>query len=168
MSRETVPAGLRGRLYRVARPGRSLGPDAFVNDAVVREWVKGIARKLTSDGSLPPGETVDYVCLLGRKGGGRREIADFYNARGPQDGDDLITSSKPVWESYLNELADGELKFVVHHIPTVDGVVLQPEQLRELCPMLVDLLGQGRTVLLGCSSASGRTGDVLKEFAAPH
>jgi hypothetical protein len=167
MSRETLPAGLRGRLYRVARPGRSLGPDASVNDAVVREWVKGIACNLTSDGSLPAGETVDYVCLLGWKGGGRREIADFYNARGPQDGDDLITSSKPAWESYLNELADGELKFVVHHVPTVDGVVLQPEKLRELCQMLSDLLGQGRTVLLGCSSASGRTGEVLRAFSAP-
>jgi hypothetical protein len=137
-----------------------------VNDAVVREWVKGIALKLRSDGSLPAGETVDYVCLLGRKRGGRREIADFYNARGPQDGDDLITCSKPAWETYLNKLADGELKFVVHHVPTVDGVVLQPEQLREPCQMLSDLLGQGRTVLLGCSLASGRTGDVLKEFAA--
>jgi protein-tyrosine-phosphatase len=167
MSPETVPAGLRGRLYRVARPGRSLGPDASVSDAVVREWVKGIARQLTSDRSLPSGETVDYVCLLGRKGEGRREIADFYNARGPQDGDDLITSSKPAWESYLNELADGELKFVVHHFPTVDGVVLHPEQLHEIRQMLSDLLAQGRTVLLGCSSATGRTGGVLREFAAP-
>jgi hypothetical protein len=164
---ETVPAGLRGKLYRVARPGRSLGCEASVGDALVREWVKGIVRQLTSDGSLVAGETIDYVCLLGQKGGGRREIADFYDARGPRDGDDPITSSKPTWESYLNELGDGEVKFALHHFDTVDGDDLRPEQLREIRQRLTDLLAQGRTVLVGCSSATGRTGQVLKGFGAP-
>lgn len=165
LSLEKVPVGLTGTLYRVARPGRSLGPDARANDAVVREWVKGVAHRLTSDGSLLVGGTIDYVCLLGRKGSGRREIADFYNARGPQDGDDVITASRPTWERYLNDLADGEVKFVVHHVPTADGVSLQPLQLREIRQILSDLLAQGRTVLIGCSSAIGRTGDVLRAFA---
>jgi hypothetical protein len=167
ISCETVPAGLRGKLYRVSRPGRSLGSDASVSDAVVREWVKGIASRLMRDESLPAGETIDYVCLLGRKPGGRREIADFYNARGPQDGNDPITRSKPTWESYLNELADGKVKFVVHHFPTVDHDDLNQEQLREICQLLFDLLAQGKTVLVGCSAAMGRTGDVLRRFAGP-
>jgi len=162
MSRESVPVGLPGKLYRVARPGRSLGSDASVSDAVVREWVQGISRRLTSDGSLPAHKTIHYVCLLGRKRGGRREIADFYNARGPEDGDDPITSSKPTWESYLNELAAGDVTFVLHHVQTIDHVDLQPEQLREIRQTLCDLLGRGRTVLIGCSAAMGRTGDVLK------
>lgn len=167
LSLERVPDGLPGTLYRVARPGRSLGPDARVSDAVVREWVKGVAHRLTSDGALLFGGTIDYVCLLGWKGGGRREIADFYNARGPQDGDDLITTSRPTWEGYLNELADGEVKFVVHHIPTADGVGLQALQLREIRQILSDLLARGKIVLIGCSSAIGRTGDVLSAFARP-
>lgn len=167
LSLETVSANLPGKLYRVARPGRSLGPDAPVSDAVVREWVKGIARRLTGDGSLLVGETIDYVCLLGRKDRGRREIADFYNARGPKDGDDLITSSKPSWESYLNELGDGSVRFVVHHFPTVDGVGLEPAQLRQIQQLISNLLAQGRTILVGCSSAIGRTGAVLRGFTCP-
>jgi hypothetical protein len=167
MSREILPAGLRGNLYRVARPGRSLGSSAFVSDAVVRDWAKGIARQLSGDGSLRAGETIDYVCLLGRKHGGRREIADFYDARGPKDGEDLITNAKPAWETYLNKLADPELKFVVHHFPTVDGADLPPEQLRQIRHMLSHLLAQGRTVLVGCSAAIGRTGEVLRGFAVP-
>jgi hypothetical protein len=166
LSLEKVPAGLPGTLYRVARPGRSLGPDERASDAVVREWVKGVAHRLMSDGSLLVGGTIEYVCLLGRKkDSGHREIADFYNARGPQDGDDL--ASRPTWERYLNDLADGEVKFVVHHVPTVDRVDLQPLQLREICQILSDLLAQGKTVLVGCSSAIGRTGDVLRAFAPP-
>jgi hypothetical protein len=167
LSLEKVPAGLPGTLYRVARPGRSLGPDAWASDAVVCEWVKGVAHRLMSAGSLLVGGTIDYVCLLGWKRSGRREIADFYNARGPQDGDDLITTLRPTWERYLNELADGEVKFVVHHVPTVDGAGLQPPQVREIRQILSDLLAQGKTVLVGCSSAIGRTGDVLRAFAPP-
>jgi hypothetical protein len=117
MTREIIPVGLPGKLYRVARPGRSVGSDASVSDAVAGEWVAGIARRLASDGSLPADKTVLYVCLLGRKRGGRREIADFYNARGPEDGDDVVPTSKPTWESYLNELA-ADVTFVLHHGPT--------------------------------------------------
>lgn len=165
LSSEKVPAGLPGKLYRVARPGRSLGPDARVRDDVVREWIEGVAHRLTSDGALLAGGTIDYVCLLGRKDSGRREIADFYNARGPQDGDDLITTSSPTWERYLNDLAGGQVRFVLHHVPTVDGVDLQPLQLREIRQLLSSLLTQGKTVLVGCSSAMGRTGEVLRGFA---
>jgi hypothetical protein len=138
-----------------------------VSDAVVREWVQGITRRLTSDGSLPAHKTIHYVCLLGRKRGGRREIADFYNARGPEDGDDPITSSKPTWESYLNELAAGDVTFELHHVPTMDHVALQRERLGEIRQTLCDLLARGSTVLVGCSAAMGRTGDVLRELAAP-
>jgi hypothetical protein len=138
-----------------------------VSDAVVREWVKEIARCLTNDGAHRSGETVHYVCLLGHKRGQRREIADFYNARGPQDGDDPLTSLKPTWERYLNDLADGKMTFVVHHVPTIDHVPLRPEQLREIRQILSDLLAQGRTVLVGCSAATGRTGEALRGFADP-
>ena len=155
------------RIVLVDRERDHVFAPSLLKDAVVREWVKGIARRLTSDGSLPADKTIHYVCLLGRKRGGRREIADFYNARGPEDGDDLITSSKPTWESYLNELAAREVTFVLHHVPTIDHVDLLPEQLGEIRQTLSDLLARGRTALVGCSAAMGRTGDVLREFAVP-
>jgi hypothetical protein len=72
LSLEKVPAGLSGTLYRVARPGRSLGSDARASDAIVRQWVNGVAHRLTSDGSLLVGGTIDYVCLLGWKGSAAR------------------------------------------------------------------------------------------------
>ena len=84
---------------------------------------------------------------------------------GQQDGDNLVTSSTPTWESY-HELAAGELMLVVHHVPTVDHVNLPPEQLREIRQTLSDLLTRGRIVLVGCSAAMGRTRDVLRGFAA--
>src|SRR5437016_1136508 len=97
--------GVAGRLYRVSRPGRSLGSDVFVPDEVVAGWIEGVAYRLEADRALETSGVVDYVCLLGRKRDGRREIADFYNARGPDDGDDAEKLRKLLWEPYLNRFS---------------------------------------------------------------
>ena len=105
---------LADNLYRVSRPGRSLGSKALVPDEVVRRWVNGVADQLENNVPLAKGRNVHYVCLLGWKADGKREIADFYNARGPQDGDDPETLRKPLWQAFLNAVAQGRLVFEVY------------------------------------------------------
>ena len=159
---QRVTHPLPGHLYRVSRPGRSLGSEVQVPGTAVREWIDGVAATLDEDGY---GTEIAYVCLLGRKRDGRREIADFYDARGPNDGDDRPTLAKPVWQEYLNRLAAGRLLFSVEHYPSVDQVDLPARLVDEVAARLRTLLLGGRTVLVGCSSAVGRTGQILHRFA---
>lgn len=64
---EKTPSGSPGTVYRVARPGRSLGPDARVGDAVVRQWVRrGDSRGRRSP--LPWGRA--RSCILGNSSDG--------------------------------------------------------------------------------------------------
>ena len=148
-----------GRLYRVSRPGRSLGSGARVSEEVVERWVRGIAERL--DAVLGEDRAVDYVCLLGRKPHGKREIADFYDARGPWDGDAPGTLRKPPWEAFLNSVARGRLIFRVRHFPSIDGTELPVGYPEEAAGHILGLLRGGRPVLVGCSAGCTRTGAVL-------
>src|SRR5207249_6134730 len=94
---ERVPD--RKRLYRVSRPGRSRGSKGIVPDDGVRQWIVAVADQLNGNRTIGESRRVDYVCLLGFKPDARREIADFYDARGPGDGDDAATRRKPSWEA---------------------------------------------------------------------
>jgi hypothetical protein len=160
------PGATSGRFFATARPGRSLGADALVTDEVVQEWVEGVAVRLVEAAALPADRRITYICLLGWKPseGGRprrREIADYYAARQPADGDDTATLAKPTFEDYLNGLAGGRLWFTVKHVPTVDHEpVFQADRevaIRAAC----SALKRGGTVLVGCSYAQGRTGEIF-------
>jgi protein-tyrosine phosphatase len=52
----------------------------------------------------------------------------------------------------------------VHHFPTTDHVEVSDEQANAICARLDDLVTKGRIVLVGCSAAEGRTGDVLRRW----
>ena len=62
--------------YTCARPGRSLGPDAQVDDETVSTWVKGL-----------PSPSTAIISLLGRKGN-TRGVSEFtfYSFCGGTDG----------------------------------------------------------------------------------
>jgi hypothetical protein len=162
-----LPPGVtRGQLFATARPGRSLGADAPVTDEVVQAWVEGVAAHLTQADALPADRPITYVCLLGWKPseGGRprrREIADYYAARQPADGDDPATLVKPTFEEYLNRLAGGRLRLTVKHVPTVDHEPVPPAARKEAMRLACSALQTRGTVLVGCSSAQGRTGEIF-------
>ena len=152
---------LADNLYRVSRPGRSLGSKALVPDEVVRRWVNGVADQLENNVPLAKGRNVHYVCLLGWKADGKREIADFYNARGPQDGDDPETLRKPLWQAFLNAVAQGRLVFEVHHFASTDHEALPTGYSEKVSREIFRLVKTGCPVLVGCSAACTRTGEVL-------
>ncbi len=147
----------RGKLFRVSRPGRGeRGSDARVSNDVVSEWIRGVCAELIEEGASGVLE-IHYVCLLGKKRNGRREIADFYDARGPDDPEDW-----PTFEELLNALAKGRAVFKVYHVPTVDQEEV-PSVVKETVRKLLEkLLAEGHTVLIGCSAAQQRTMEVLQ------
>jgi hypothetical protein len=157
---EEVEAPGSGSLFRVARPGRATcGGNGKVPSSVVGEWIDGISARLTTALGHSGPLVVDYVCLLGRKPGGQSEIADFYPARGPLDGGDA-----PTFEAFLNQLGAGRVEFHVHHFPTTDHEEVSEDVIDAVIARLDALLKDGRTVLLGCSAAQSRTGEVVRRF----
>ncbi|MBU6281637.1 hypothetical protein KGQ64_05295 [bacterium] len=151
-----VETGLPGRLVRVSRPGRgACGSQGRVGPEVVGDWVDAVVGAL-GVGSDDPAPEVHYVCLLGRKEKGRSEIAGFYDARAPWE-----TAAAPLFEDWLNGIAAGRARFVVHHFATIDGDPVSRSVLDEIGACLHDLLSAGRPVLLGCSAALRRSREVL-------
>lgn len=154
-----VDVPLAGRLFRVARPGRGIhGPDGRpVSEEAVHAWVHGVANRLIEAGMAEPLD-VDYVCLLGRKPGGLDEIADFYPARRPYDDSQ---PDRPTFGEMLNRVGNERIRFTVHHLPTDDHEDLPAERIEEIRSTLFHLLGEHRTVLIGCSAGETRTGTIL-------
>ncbi len=157
-----VETPLRGRLFRVARPGRAIhGADGRpVAKESVHAWVHGLADRLLKAGIPEPLE-IDYVCLLGRKRNGLDEITGFYDARRPND---QATSGQPTFEEMLNGAGNGRIHFSLYHLPTVDHEDIPAERIVEIRDVLRRLLRDGRTVLIGCSLGQTRTGAVLKDL----
>jgi hypothetical protein len=161
-----VEFGVPGHLYRVARPGRAVcGSSSRVPNDVVSEWLDAVHERLRR-AKLDTGEPieVDYVCLLGRKKEkgekqGLREIADFYDARAPED-----HSEQPLFEDLLNRLAHGRMLFRLHHFPTTDGRPVPVWQAEAIGDRIVQLLSTSRIVLVGCSAAEIRTMEVLRRI----
>lgn len=146
-----------GRLFRVSRPGRGkCGSDARVSNDVVEEWIDGVCAALRGENASDRLQ-IHYVCLLGKKRDGRREIADFYDARAPDDREE-----RPTFEELLNRLAGGRAVFTLYHFPTVDHEPVPGEVKEKVRKLLEELLARGRTVLVGCSSGKGRTMEVLR------
>ncbi|MBI3768223.1 MAG: hypothetical protein HY271_06965 [Deltaproteobacteria bacterium] len=157
---EEVDVLSSGRLFRVARPGRATcGANGKVPPSVVAQWIDRISTRLTTALGHSGPFAVDYVCLLGRKPRGQSEIADFYPARGPLDGGDA-----PTFEAFLNQLGAGRVEFRVHHFPTTDHEGVTQDSADAVIQCLDTLLASGRTVLVGCSAAQGRTMEVLRAF----
>jgi hypothetical protein len=150
-----------GRLYRVARPGRALGRAQLVSNDVVRAWIGKVATDLRTAGLLGDNQVVHYVCLLGWRADGRSEIADQYDARGPHDAGEEATVPRLLWQDFLNGLSGGRLRFVVHHFPTTDGRPVPDRVEAGAATRIRELLQAGCTVLVGCSAAIERTGQVL-------
>jgi len=149
-----VETGLPGRLLRASRPGRGFrGSQGRVENPVVLPWIEGVVAALGGDDPVPE---VHYVCLLGRKAKGRSEIAGFYDARAPWE-----TSTAPLFEDWLNEVAAGRARFVVHHFPTVDRAPIPRDVVEEVGRCLRELLGSGHLVVLGCSAAERRSREIL-------
>ncbi len=143
------------RLFRVARPGRATcGSSGRVPHEVVDEWVQAVARNLADADSEVP-QVVDYVCLLGRKRDGKSEIAGFY---------DVETPGENGFEALLNQFGAGQIQFRLHHFPTTDHEEVPAGTADAVIARLEALLGEGRTVLIGCSAARGRTVDVLRRW----
>src|SRR5439155_15573143 len=68
---------------------------------------------------------------------------------------------KLLWEPYLNRFSEKRLTFDLHHFPSVDHGGLASGYVDEVAGCIHALLRRGRTVLVGCSAAIGRTGEVL-------
>jgi len=153
-----VATGLPGRLFRVSRPGRGAhGSQERVGDEAIGAWVDSIVAAFGVPEVRAAG-TIHYVCLLGRKRKGRAEVSGFYEARAPWE-----TSSKPLFEDLLNQVADGRARFRVHHFPTVDGEPLPPRVAGEVHEVLLRLLGEGALVVVGCSAAERRSVEVIEK-----
>ncbi|MFM7734572.1 MAG: hypothetical protein ACKPBU_01130 [Alphaproteobacteria bacterium] len=149
-----VETGLPGRLVRVSRPGRGArGSQGRVEEAVVSRWIDAVVAALGARGAERP---VHYVCLLGTKSKGRSEIAGFYDARAPWE-----SSTAPLFEDWLNEIAGARSRFVVHHFATVDGEPIPEDVVDQVCRRLRELLAEGNLVALGCSAAERRSRDIL-------
>lgn len=146
------------RLFRVARPGRATcGSSGRVPREVVEEWVQAVAANLAdSNDGIPQ---VDYVCLLGRKRDGKSEIAGFYDVETAED-----AGVGQSFEVLLNQLGAARIQFRLHHFPTTDHEELPAGTANAVIARLEALLGEGRTVLVGCSAAQGRTMDVLRRW----
>ena len=137
-----------GSLWACARPGRSLGPDAFVPDSHVRAWVQGI-----------PGTTPKHlVSLLGEKLDGQSEYA-FYRFRGSHEPDD----GRPPFQVYLDRLA-GAGSFVLHEFPTVDRRRISLPRLAEIAVQIGDLVREGHTVILFDSGGVVRVRQVRQQL----
>jgi hypothetical protein len=126
-----------------------------VSEPVIRSWLDGVWRKIGAAADRQP-FAVDYVCLLGTKKDGRREIWDFYPARAQSD-----PPERPTFEQLLNRLDPGRVRFRVHHVPTVDHQPVPHSVIAEVARLLQNLLKGHNTVLIGCSAACGRTREVL-------
>ena len=152
-----VETDLPGRIFRVSRPGRgTCGSKGCVSEEVIRTWMDGVWRHLDVPATPKP-LLVDYVCLLGKKKDGRREIWDFYPARAPDD-----PPERPLFEDVLNRLGGGRMSLRVHHVPTVDHEAVEPAVVAKVETLLRALLQADRVVLIGCSAAQGRTMEILE------
>jgi len=154
---EEIPTDFSGRLFRVARPGRGwCGKDGAVPAPVVGVWARAVAARVVGT-SGPSSAVIHYVCLLGQKGDGRREIPTFYAARGPDDPGDA-----PLFEDFLNNLAPANIRFRLHHFPATDDAEVSDKNLAAITTLVGDLLNAGNLVLVGCSAGEGRIRQVLR------
>ena len=159
---EGVSASGPGTLFRVSRPGRAVcGSEGRVPDEVVAECVGNVGKRVQAACGLAEPIEIHYVCLLGRKPNGKREISGYYTAGGPDDG-----GKEPSFESLLNRLGEGKVLFHLHHFPTTDQSLVPEETLTAACTCIERLLRAGHVVLIGCSAAQGRTVKVLARLCS--
>jgi hypothetical protein len=124
--------------YTCARPGRSLGKQADVPDAVVLEWARG----------LPGDADVIVVSLLGQKPNGTKEYS-FYSffAHG---------------QTLQDWLSDQNIERTIHIVehPTTDSKPIPRQVQLSVADDILRFLSGGRTVVLMDSGGVQRTGAV--------
>lgn len=138
-------------LFTCARPGRSLGKHALVDDRTVSNWASNLP------GS--PGATI--VSLLGRKPSpSDKSEFSFYSFFGGWDKREE-RQSNPMFQEWLAQHhPDLRLKVVEH--PTIDSRIIPDVCLASILQDVRDILDAGRTVILVDSGGVQRTGQVCR------
>lgn len=139
-------AGGAGRLFTCGRPGRAtLGRERKrVDDRTIDLWVRG----------LPEAEDVHIVSLLGKKRDGFSEFG-YYPFRSSKE-----LGCKPTWQQWLDERYGA--RFVVHEYPTVDAQKIPHHVLEVVKRRVLDLTGNGSTVVVVDSAGAERTARVCQ------
>ena len=147
-----------GRFYTCARPGRSMSKTAAVSDEVVSLWVSELVRQLQRTG-------VVIVSLLGHKPGpSNRSEFSFYSFCG---GDDTPTERKtqPTLQQWL-DLYHKDLQIRVVEHPTIDCPEIPLDVLTEIAANVLNLIAEGKTVVVMDSGGEQRTGKVRRYMGA--
>lgn len=132
-----------GRLFTCGRPGRGTfgRKRVSIDDNTIDNWVHG----------LPQVEVVHIVSLLGQKIDHYSEF-DYYPFR---------SSTEPGTKLTFQEWLDSRYgpRFVVHEFPTVDADPkgIPTEDLEMIKRRVLDLIGNGKTVVLMDSMGAKRT-----------
>jgi hypothetical protein len=136
----------RGRLYTCGRPGH--GTPGFgrtrrrVDDHTIELWVKG----------LPKADVLHIVSLLDKKTNAFSEFG-YYPFRSSKE-----SGTKPTFQEWLD--ANYERRFVVHEFPTIDARGISRDVLAEVTRRVLELIGQGNTVVVIDSAGAERTARV--------
>lgn len=138
----TVPK--RGCLLTCGRPGRGTfgRQKKLVADDIIDLWVQG----------LPKAEELHIVSLLGQKTTGFSEFG-YYPFQSSKE-----TGTKPTFQEWLNDRYPQQ--FVVHEFPTTDGQGIPPDVLKEVTRYLLDLIENGKSVLVIDSAGAERVARV--------
>lgn len=141
--------------FTCARPGRRKEPStksAIIPDKIVRRWVLGL-----------PGPNTAIISLLGRKPDGMSEFS-FYPFLGGFD----TASERPGLPSFKEWLKSSTRTDVieVREHPTVDFKPIPKETLDAVSRDIIELLSQGKTIVLIDSGGVTRSGTVCRHMHA--
>jgi hypothetical protein len=125
-------------LFTCARPGRSKGPTANVEDKILDEWVRNL-----------PGPHTVIVSLLGTKPDRSSEYS-FYSFY-----------PRKTFQAWLDR-RHGDLSLEVIDHPTTDFKKIPPEVLKAATTDIIRLLEEGRTVVVIDSGGETRTGQLCR------
>jgi len=148
------PSGgpVAGKLFTCARPGRfTCGATKPVPDDVVDTWVRG----------LPKGDPLVIVSLLGRKPPPESTSEfSFYSFRGGFD-QPADRPGCPTFQAWLDRRF-GDGRFLVLEYPTIDLKRLPSDVASRAADAVIQLLNQGRTVVVMDSGGVSRTGELCR------
>lgn len=136
----------QGKLFTCGRPGRATFQRArrSIGDDVIEQWATG----------LPSAEVLHIVSLLGEKKDGFSEFS-YYPFRSAME-----PGTKPTFQTWLDDRYPG--RFVVAEFPTTDARGIPPDTLRAAAGHVLELLDEGRSVIVMDSAGSERTARVCE------
>jgi hypothetical protein len=143
-----APSRQKARLFTCARPGRAtFGRDKIcIDDDTIDKWVNG----------LPKAKVLHIISLLGQKKSGFSEFG-YYPFRSSNE-----SGPKPTFQEWLDERYGR--RFVVREFPTVDARGIPSDVIQAVTRCILDLIADGRTVVVVDSAGAERTAKVCEEI----